>query len=163
MRNRASPSSSLSLKARALRYLSMREYSTQALMRKLEPYVADGENLELLLTELQSKGWLSDERAAQSLVRQQSVRYGLLRIRHELRQQGIDAEMAQPQLLELQETELERALAVWMKKFTEAPADAPTQAKHMRFLIGRGFSPSVAQRVMKKVKHDFPGSFDASV
>ena len=37
------------LKARALRYLSMREYSPAELERKLLPYVTQGEDLAALL------------------------------------------------------------------------------------------------------------------
>ena len=45
----------LSLKARALRYLSQREHSRLELTRKLGPYVQEGDDLEALLNVGQAK------------------------------------------------------------------------------------------------------------
>ena len=57
-----------SLKARAVRYLSRREYSRLELEKKLRAYLAEDESeddLTAVLNDLEQKGYLSDERFAQ--------------------------------------------------------------------------------------------------
>jgi regulatory protein len=49
----------------------------------------------------------------------------------------------------LKDTEFSRAQAVWRKKFNSLPTDPETRAKHMRFLITRGFNAEVVRRVVK--------------
>ena len=81
-----------SLKARALRLLSMREYSRKGLATKLEESVAgmlksksleeESEGLasvvplniqiEAVLDDFEARGWLSDQRFAEALVRRRS-------------------------------------------------------------------------------------------
>ena len=81
-----------SLKARALQWLSQREYTRQELTKKLQPHCADHDNLPLLLDELARKGWLSDDRAAASLVHRRAGKLGVARIRQELKQKGVAAD-----------------------------------------------------------------------
>ena len=57
----------LSLRERALGYLTRREYSRQELYRKLQPHVAD-EDLDALLDEFKQRNWLSDARYADQMV-----------------------------------------------------------------------------------------------
>jgi regulatory protein len=90
--NKQSPS----LKARALRLLSMREYSRKGLasklresaarMLKLNPRDEDSEapalevalevQIEAVLDDFEARGWLSDQRFAEALVRRRSERFG---------------------------------------------------------------------------------------
>jgi regulatory protein len=49
----------------------------------------------------------------------------------------------------LKATELERARAVWSRRFG-APADDPAgRAKQIRFLVGRGFAAEIVRRVVR--------------
>ena len=48
----------------------------------------------------------------------------------------------------LSETEFERALHVWRKKFDGKPADVSEKARQIRFLMQRGFSGDVVRRVL---------------
>jgi regulatory protein len=43
---------------------------------------------------------------------------------------------------------LERARKVWRKKFGEPAIDPTGRAKHMRFLLARGFGAEVVRRVV---------------
>jgi regulatory protein len=45
--------------------------------------------------------------------------------------------------------ELERARAVWAKKFSAAPADAREWARQARFLQSRGFSTEIIRKLLK--------------
>lgn len=142
-----------SLKGLALRYLAAREYSRAELARKLsanppgdEPPAAD--ELERLLDELQAKGFLSDARLTESLLRQRGARLGSARVLAELRQKGVSGDLLADAAAQLRATELARAQAVWQHKFG-APAQTPAERlKQLRFLAARGFPAEVARRVV---------------
>jgi regulatory protein len=51
---------------------------------------------------------------------------------------------------QLQQTETERAQAVWARKFTEPAADLKERARQARFLIGRGFSAEVVRKIVHR-------------
>lgn len=79
------PRPQISLKARALKYLSSREHSRLELARKLTPYAQDGDDIEALLNWLQDAKFLSQERFSESLVHRRAGRYGNNRILSELK------------------------------------------------------------------------------
>jgi hypothetical protein len=70
------PAPKLSLKGRALRYLSMREHSRLELSRKLSRYAQDGDDIGKLLDELEAANFLSQERFSESLVNRRAARFG---------------------------------------------------------------------------------------
>jgi len=137
-----------SLRARALQHLARREYSRTELRRKLLPHVQAGHDfeqaiavdLDALLDDLTSRGWLSDERAATQLVHLKRSRFGTQRITHELRKKGIAEELIDAALPALKESEMDAAREVLLKKFSSPPKDPKEKAKQMRFLQSRGFS-----------------------
>lgn len=138
----------VSLKARAVGYLSRREYARSELARKLQPYADDSSEISSLLDSLEKEGWLSTERFAQSLVNRRAARQGAARIVQELRQHGV----ADEQLIELREnlhaTEYQRALDVWKKRFSSRPVDRKGYAKQARFLASRGFAHDAIRRIL---------------
>ena len=119
---------------------------------KLATHVEDPAELEMLLDDLTSRGWLSDERAAAQLVRMKCERLGSARIRHALKERGVSEALIGPALAGLKETELDRARAVWARKFGEPPADSADRARQVRFLQSRGFSMEVALRVVRTAR-----------
>jgi len=138
----------LSLKGRALRLLSLREHTHAELAAKLAPHCESPDELPTLLAELSAKGWLDDRRAMDSLVHRQAGRYGAARIRQVLQVKGVSPDLVADALSGLADTELARATAVWRKKFS-APAETPgEQARQIRFLLARGFSPSLVRQVV---------------
>ena len=145
-----SPRKGPSLKARAVGLLSRREHSRLELGRKLAPYV-DPDNpaeLEHLLNDLERENWLSNERFAQSLVHRRAPRKGAALIMQELRQHGLPDTQITQLREQLQTTELERARAVWQKKFDRPPEDAKAYARQFRFLASRGFSPNCLRLIL---------------
>ncbi|AOB27451.1 recombination regulator RecX [Bordetella bronchiseptica] len=136
------------LKARAVGYLSRREYSRLELARKLQPYAEEGDDIEAVLDDLQREGWLSNARFAQSLAHQRAPRQGASRIVQELKQQGVADDQVAELRDQLRATEYERALAVWRKRFGEKPADRAAYARQARFLAGRGFAHDVIRRIL---------------
>ncbi len=143
---------SLSLKGRALRLLSMREHARAELARKLAPHATPEDDLPSLLTDLETSGWLSNERAAASLVRQKAAQWGSLRVKQALQAKGLPAEVvgqAMAQLPEAGGSEEARAAQVWLRKFGTPATDMAVRAKQFRFLLTRGFSSHTASAVLK--------------
>ncbi len=138
-----------SLKARALRLLSAREYSRTELERKLAYFEEVPCSLALVLDDLQGKGFISEHRVADSVLNRRAAKLGVSRISQELHSKGLTPEVISEALMGLQATELERARLVWQKKFGQTATDAKATAKQMRFLAARGFSGDVIRRVVK--------------
>lgn len=168
-----------SLKAYALAQLARREYSRSELQRKLllraqtvvaraPPFdarvqpsapdavpVARGDTdavpcVDAVLDWLEAHRYLSEQRFVESRVRVRSERFGTMRIRHELAQHGLQfPARAEAALLE---SELDRALAICVRKFGAAPTTLADEAKRARFLAGRGFSGEVIRQVLRRVR-----------
>ncbi|MBU3561169.1 RecX family transcriptional regulator [Polynucleobacter hallstattensis] len=157
-----------SLKARALRLLSMREYSRKGLAAKLEESAArmlklktvgeDSEEIaptnsltsqiEAVLDDFEARGWLSDERFAEALVRRRSERFGTRKIQDELTQAGVDSSKTVALLKTLKETEYQRAYELWLRKFGALPTEQKERARQYRFLASKGFSSAVVSKVV---------------
>lgn len=162
----------LSLKGRALQLLAQRDQSRVELRAKLlrhaaadagaraEAETAEGEiagdearsahaaQVDLLLDWLEANRFLSIDRFVESRVHAREGRFGNRRIRAELAQHGVavSTELART----LAESELQRAAAVRERRFAGPPGSAAERAAQSRFLAGRGFSPEVIQRLMRR-------------
>ncbi|MYM29874.1 regulatory protein [Duganella sacchari] len=139
----------LSLKARALRFLSLREHSRLELARKLARHAEEGDDVEALLDFLEKNNWLSQERFSESLIHRRASRYGNSRIVAELQSHGVNGEALQELKSTLADTELARAQEIWQRKFGVVATDPLVRNKHIRFLLQRGFSQRVVQKVIK--------------
>jgi regulatory protein len=143
--NSSRPASAAELKARALRHLARREHSRAELARKLAPFAESPAALDALLSELQAKKQLCDERYAEQRAHVLARKYGPARIRHDLQSRGVDADiiegLAAPD-------ELERAKEILARKFPVAAASRAERARRARFLQGRGFSSDVIHRLI---------------
>ena len=157
----------LSLKARALRLLAQREHSVVELRRKLldfalrqeaasqhdaarrvrEPSPAVAAEIDALMGWLEAGGYLNESRFVESRLRTRAPRYGNLRIREELDRHGVT--LSAQARADLSASEVERARAVWRRKFDALPADAAARARQARFLAGRGFSADAIRRVLR--------------
>lgn len=152
--------------ARALRLLAQREHSRAELERKLLARTARDasgtdesgdhqlpdalrDQVTQVLDDLQRGGWLNDSRAAEALVQARAQRYGARRLGQLLRDRSFDAELISRSLEAAKASELERARAVWARRFGHPPADAREQARQMRFLLGRGFDAATAAHVVR--------------
>jgi regulatory protein len=138
----------LSLKGRALKALAGRERSRVELERKLASFEEEPGQLAKLLDELQAKGFLDDQRAADSLANHRGRKLGTARVIQEMKARGIEAEAIALTAQQLKATELERAREVWRRKFGVPPSDSSERGKQMRFLITRGFSAEIIRRVV---------------
>ena len=144
----------LSLKGRALRLLSGREYSRAELERKLAAHEETPGALARTLDELQAKDFINAQRVVDSVLHRRSPKLGTLRIRQELQSKGLEPEAVAQAVAQLRSTEVERAREVWRKKFGSPPADASERAKHMRFLATRGFGGDAIRHVVSGADED---------
>jgi regulatory protein len=137
------------LRARALKALARREHSRHELQLKLLPLAESPAELDTLLDDLETRGWLSEARFVEQLTSVRRRRFGAARILHELREKGVsDAALAAAQS-GLKAGEVEAARAVWKKRFRNAPATLEERARQSRFLAGRGFSAEVVHQVLR--------------
>jgi len=144
----AKPAFQTTLKGRALRLLGQREHTRSELERKVRHYDETPGTLARALDELQAKGYLSEQRAAQSLVHRRAGRYGAARLRQEMQDKGLARELIEQTLAGLKDSELARAREVWRRRFDAVPATAQERAQQTRFLLARGFSGEVVRRVL---------------
>ena len=145
-----------SLKARALGYLSRREYSRVELSRKLAPYADATTSLDALLDSLEREGWLSDSRFVESVAHRRAARFGVNRIVSELRRHAVADELVEQVGAKLRDTEGARAKAVWEKKYGRLPQSAAERGKQARFLAMRGFSQGTIVKLLKGGDDDWP-------
>ena len=135
----------VTLRIKAMDFLSRREYSCQELAARLvTKYALTADQLLLLdatLDALVNDGLLSDQRFAESLVQVRIRRgQGPQRIRQELRERGIGNELATAALQNAEADWPQLARDVAKKKFgNEAATDVRQQVRRRRFLQYRGF------------------------
>ena len=138
----------ISLKGRALRLLSGREYSRAELVKKLTPFETTAGELAKALDELQAKDFINEQRVVDSVLHRRSAKLGTARIKQELQSKGLDAGAVLDAIDLLKSTEVERAREVWRKKFGSAPENAAVRGKQMRFLMSRGFGSEAIRKVI---------------
>jgi regulatory protein len=171
----SSKKQSPSLKARALRLLSQREHSRAELEKKLSDYLRlqakadrarnaqdrDQENgqadalalspdmqIATVLDDFEKRGWLSDARFAEALVRRRSERYGVRKIKDELQRAGVTSDASAALLDGLKHTEFERAKELFERKFDGIAQDQKMRARQYRFLVSKGFNPEIVAKVI---------------
>lgn len=105
--------------------------------------------IEKVLDDLAAAGLQSDTRAAESLARTKSSRYGQHRLRQQLQAKGLDSELVAYTVGQTKATEFERAQDLWRRRFGEPAQDLAERARQTRFLTARGFDSDVIRRVVR--------------
>ena len=134
----------------AIKLLARREHSRLELARKLDRKGHDAEAVTEALDAAEAEGLLSDERFAESYARaRQEKGYGPVRIRAELRERGVTAELAGRCLEALDADWRALAGAVREKRFGAGkPREAAERARQSRFLQYRGFDADLVRRLL---------------
>ena len=141
----------LSLIGRALRLLATREHSRAELERKLARFEEEPGELARVLDQLEAKDFISEARVVASVIYRRADKLGAMRIRQELQAKGLDPEAVAQAVGTLRGTEVERARAVWQRKFGADPTSPIERARQMRFLAARGFGGDTIRAVMRSV------------
>jgi regulatory protein len=113
-----------------------------------EQQAAQLQEIEQIIADFVAKKWLSDERFTEQIVFARQSKFGSAKIAYELKQKGIAPDLIAQALNQLQDSQLQQALAICRKKFKQAPSDRVQWAKQARFLQSRGFSLEIIRRVL---------------
>jgi regulatory protein len=135
--------------ATALRLLARREHSELELRHKLIGRNFTDTIVDTVVMQLADEGLLSDQRFAEVYVRGRFERgCGPLRIRAELREQGVSGDLTEQMLAGLSRFWVESAGRQRSKRFgRQLPGDYRERTKQMRFLQQRGFTSDQIQAV----------------
>ncbi len=143
-----------SLRQRALEYLGKREYSAVELANKLKAYADEADDIPALITDFKDRGWLSDARFTEQIVRTRKVKFGSAKVANELREKGVSDDLIAESVSEVKEHELENASEVWRKKFKQKASNRNEWAKQARFLQSRGFDFETIKKVLNAAEND---------
>lgn len=141
-------------KLRCMNLLKSRSYTRKQLMEKLRAGKYPEEVIEEALSYVESYGYVNDAAYARSYVEDQIGKKGLRRIEEELLRKGVDREMIEEAVSQVQERDGgqdETALiAALLEKrhFRPAEADLSEKRRMQAFLFRRGFSAEGIRRAM---------------
>jgi regulatory protein len=142
------------LRQEAIRLLARREHTRTELARKLAGH-GTPEEIELVLAEMEATQLQSDSRTAESWLRGNAARLGGSRLRHSLKSRGLAPELIEAQIEQADlPDEMDRARAIWSRKFSAAPSNAKEWARQARFLQSRGFAGDVVRRLLKEPREE---------
>lgn len=110
----------------------------------------------LVLDQLAAAGLMNEPRMAEALLNARAPRFGERRLRQAMQQRGLEPALVDASLAAVRDTELERARALWLRRFDGPGATPAERVRQMRFLVGRGFSSEVIRCVMKGAIADDP-------
>lgn len=133
----------IKLKNYVLWLLSRQDYSKAQITQKLAMKGADKAFAESLINWCENHGFIDDIRYAESFVRRQLNKgLGLLRIKSEAYQKGIDASHVETIVEELEIDWYLQAQSAYNRKFTNTHKilDFKEKAKRMRYMSYRGFN-----------------------
>ena len=135
--------------------LARRDLSRAELQQRLRARgIADAGIVETL-DEFERLGWLSDARYAQGIVTQRAGRYGKRAIARDLVDRKVAPEIAREALGALESRdELADAIALWSRRFGQPPQDDRDKGRQIRFLMSRGYSASIAFKVLRAAGAD---------
>ena len=140
------------IRMQAMNLLARREHLRAELYHKLRKrFGAEAEvEIDAELDHLAGENLLSDERFAESYIRQRSGKgYGPDRIRQELRQKGLDGGLLEIAMEDAEVDWVAIAREVRLKKFGPAqPGDFKEKARQLRFLNYRGFGGEFASTAL---------------
>ena len=135
----------------AIRLLASREHTRTELRRKLAAK-GDAEIVDTVLDNLVEQNLQSDDRFIEQYIQsRQRKGFGPIRIRHELKEKGANAELIGDWLDERDPVWLKTLQEAYRRKFGDRPPeDLKAKAKVSRFLEYRGFASEQIRRFLHK-------------
>jgi len=153
------------VEAAAVRLLARREHSIDELRRKLLGKGYPPDTIEPVIQKLAGKRLVSDERFTSSFVHHHAKRgQGPVRIRAELRQQGIADSQVDEALRSAEIDWVQLAREVRRRKFgATAPRSLGERAKQARFLQYRGFDAEQLRAAFREESSEAGGAPDLNL
>ena len=136
-----------------LRLLARRDHSQKELQDKLTLRGFNRSDSQAVIAQLSQQGWQSDERYAESYVRQRIQKgYGPVRIVYELQQRGVDAVDLGSMVEESAGSWLNILEQVYLGKYSnDEYLTAKEWLKRNRFLQQRGFNGSLIKTLFSQL------------
>ncbi len=131
----------------AYRYLSRRERTEAEVRQRLEGEDLGSGAVEAAIGTLIEQGYLDDSRFARLFTedKRNLEQWGSDRIRRSLGQRGIDPELIETALGEqTAQSELEQALELLHRRFSEPPADRRERDRALGVLLRKGYDMELA-------------------
>ena len=143
--------------SRALHSLAFRARSAHELRERLARAGYAGQTVSEILDRLGELGYLDDEEFARNAVRDKArKRYGPRRIYGELRQAGVDEEVAQEVVEEefAGRSELEEARAAVRRRYNTGERSVAQARRVHGFLMRRGYSAGVSAEIARSYRRE---------
>lgn len=128
------------LKNKALGHLSRRRHSKKELRDKLLKKTTNESEINEVILWAEEYGFLNDTEYARSYVLENQKKYGIKKIKFELKRRGIDEFLIEDLLFEMEKTDERKAISAHLRKKLPLPYDKRQLDKAIRFLISRGYS-----------------------
>jgi regulatory protein len=145
----------ISVKAAALRFLKIRPRSIGELKEKLRKKSFSETEIETTIHDLTASGLLDDRAFTKSWINYRLARpFGFRRIIQELKAKGIDQEIIEQTVAEVEGYSPEAvALELAQRRWQRLPNIDPLKKKKrvLDFLLRRGFDAAVAMKALKKL------------
>ena len=140
----------INLKAKAIDFLSRRDYSYSELYTKLKKYTDDLDAIKAVVDEMVEKKYLNEERFIENFIHSKNKKYGSLKIKHLLHDKVNNRELVNELYQQAEIDELNIAQQIWQRKFHgQVVTTANERAKQIRFMLSRGFSLDLILKLLK--------------
>ena len=142
---------------RALSILGYRARAKGELCERLARAGYAGETVVAVVARLEELGYLDDEEFARNLVREKArKKYGPRRILGDLRQAGIDEEVAREAVEEefMKHSEYQMARAIARRRYNRGEGSDAQARRVYGFLMRRGYSASVCAEIAREYRQE---------
>ena len=142
-------------KEKALNLLSYKEYTTKQLTDRLKRHT-DEESAEQAVARMEELGLLDDDDYAERLARDLSERkkFGILRIRQEMRQRGLTNEQIEYATSLLRSDPEEKMREIIARKYPLAYEDEKVRRRAFSALMRMGYPAAEVRRVLTVSEYD---------
>ncbi|KJS29481.1 MAG: hypothetical protein VR64_20105 [Desulfatitalea sp. BRH_c12] len=134
----------------ALRLLGGRDHGCAELSQKLKRRGFAPPDISQAITECRRLGYLDDRRfCSRFMVQKRRKGYGPLRIAQMLRSKGVSADLVDEAIASNEEAQIEDCRRALVGKVNRDSNARASELKLYRFLLQRGFAPSIVRQVLK--------------
>lgn len=143
-------------KEKALSLLSYKEYTSQQLTERLCRQVGE-DAAEAAVVRMEELGLIDDEDYAERFARDlsQRKRYGVLRIRQEMRRRGLSSEQIEHAVSQLEDDPVEQMQTIIERKYPLAREDEKTRQRAFQALLRMGYPSSEVRRALRIYQDEF--------
>lgn len=140
----------INLKAKAIDFLSRRDYSYSELYNKLKKYSTDLDAIKSVVDEMVNHKYLNEESFVENFIYSKSKKYGSVKIKQLLQSKVSNQDLINELYQEAEIDEFAVARQIWERKFNHEIATTPKdRAKQIRFMLSRGFSLDLIFKLTK--------------